>query len=119
VPILTGSAAYAVAQAFGWRYGLDEKPGRCREFYGLIAAGTLIGMLMNFLHINPISALFWTAVINGFLTPPLLIIIMLVANNKKVMGERVNGTWTNLLGWVTTAAMFAAAVALILTWGKT
>lgn len=118
VPILTGSAAYAVAQAVGWRYGLDRKFGRCREFYGVIAASTLVGMLINFLHINPISALFWTAVINGVLAPPLLVIIMLVANNRKVMGNRVNGVWTNLLGWAATAAMFAAAIALFLTWGK-
>jgi Mn2+/Fe2+ NRAMP family transporter len=75
-------------------------------------------MLINFLRINPIAALFWTAVINGFLTPPLLIVIMLVANNRKVMGDRVNGAWTNLLGWVTTAAMSAAAIALVLTWGQ-
>jgi NRAMP (natural resistance-associated macrophage protein)-like metal ion transporter len=118
VPILTGSAAYAVSQAFGWRYGLDEKPGRCRQFYGVIAASTLIGMLINFLHINPIAALFWTAVINGFLTPPLLIVIMLVANNRRVMGDRVNGIGSNVLGWATTAVTFAAAIALILTWGK-
>jgi NRAMP (natural resistance-associated macrophage protein)-like metal ion transporter len=118
VPILTGSAAYAVSEALGWRYGLDEKPVRCRQFYGIIAASTLLGMGINFLHINPIAALFWTAVINGFLTPPLLVVIMLVANNRRVMGERVNGTWSNILGWATTAAMFAAAIALILTWGQ-
>src|SRR5437868_3371548 len=109
VPILTGSAAYAVSEAFGWRYGLDQKPHRCREFYGVIAVSTLVGMAINFLHINPITALFWTAVINGFLTPPLLVIIMLVANNPKVMGQRVNSPWTNLLGWATVLAMTAAA----------
>jgi NRAMP (natural resistance-associated macrophage protein)-like metal ion transporter len=117
VPILTGSAAYAVSEAFGWRYGLDEHPARCRQFYGIIAASTLIGMLINFLRINPIAALFWTAVINGFLTPPILIVIMLVSNNRKVMGDRVNCGWANALGWVTTAAM-SAAIALILTWGQ-
>src|SRR5947207_2641671 len=118
VPILTGSAAYAVSEAFGWRYGLDQKPHRCREFYGVIAVSTLVGMAINFLHVNPIAALFWTAVINGFLTPPLLVIIMLVANNPKVMGPRVNSPWTNLLGWATVLAMTAAAMALALTWGK-
>ena len=71
---------------------------------------------MNFVGINPIDALFWTAVINGFLAPPLLVIIMLVANNKQVMGERVNGFGANVLGWATTAAMIAAAVALVVTW---
>jgi NRAMP (natural resistance-associated macrophage protein)-like metal ion transporter len=118
VPILTGSAGYAISQAFGWRYGLDEKPLQCRQFYGMIAASTLVGMLINFLPINPIAALFWTAVINGFLAPPLLVAIMLIANNKAVMGDRVNGPALNVLGWATTAAMFAAAIALVLTWGK-
>ncbi len=118
VPILTGSSAYAIAEALGWNYGLDEKPRRAKLFYAMIIVPTLIGMLINFVGINPISALFWTAVINGFLAPPILVVIMLIANNKKVMGERVNGRWTNLGGWVTTVVMFAAAIALALTWAK-
>ncbi len=118
VPILTGSAAYAVAEALGWKYGLDEKPRRAKLFYGVIAASTLVGMLIDFVGINPITALFWTAVLNGFLAPPLLVTIMFIANNKKIMGNRVNGWWANILGWMTTAVMFAAAIALVLTWGK-
>jgi NRAMP (natural resistance-associated macrophage protein)-like metal ion transporter len=118
VPILTGSSAYAIAEALGWRYGLDEKPRRAKLFYAMIIVPTLIGMLINFVGINPISALFWTAVINGFLAPPILVVIMVIANNKKVMGERVNGWWVNLGGWVTTVVMFAAAIGLLLTWGK-
>ncbi len=117
VPILTGSAAYAVAEMFGWRHGFDEKPGRAKQFYAVIAAATIIGMLINFIGINPIDALFWTAVINGVLAPPLLVIIMLVANNKQVMGKRVNNRWSNAVGWVTTAVMFAAAIGLFFTWG--
>jgi len=118
VPILTGSGAYAVAEAFGGRHGFDLKPGRAKLFYAVIAASTLIGMLINFVGINPISALFWTAVINGLLAPPLLIVIMLIANNKEVMGKRVNGRVANFLGWLTTAVMFAAAIGLVLTWGS-
>jgi Mn2+/Fe2+ NRAMP family transporter len=118
VPILTGSGAYAVSQAFGWRYGLDERPARTRQFYGVIAVSTLVGMAINFTRINPITALFWTGVINGFLTPPLLVIVMLVANNPKVMGRWVNDRWANILGWATVLVMTAAAVALVLTWGK-
>jgi NRAMP (natural resistance-associated macrophage protein)-like metal ion transporter len=117
VPILTGSSAYAVSEAFGWKYGLDKKPERAKQFYAMIGVSTLIGMLINFIGINPIKALFWTAVINGLLAPPLLVVIMLVANNKKVMGNKVNGVWTNVLGWTTAVVMFAAAIALILTWG--
>lgn len=118
VPILTGSAAYAVAEIFGWRYGLSEKPKRARQFYAVIAASTLIGMAFNFLGINEMSALFWTAVINGFLAPPLLVAIMLIANNPRVMGGRVNGRVLNILGWTTTTVMFAAAVGLVWTWNK-
>lgn len=116
VPILTGSSAYAIAEALGWRRGLDEKPRHAKLFYGVIAASTVLGMLINFLGINPIRALFWTAVINGFLAPPVLVVVMLVANNRKVLGDEVNGPITNVMGWLTTAAMFVAAIALVLTW---
>jgi NRAMP (natural resistance-associated macrophage protein)-like metal ion transporter len=118
VPILTGSSAYAVTQSFGGRYGFSQKPHRAKLFYGVIVASTLVGMLINFVGINPIRALFLAAVINGFLAPPLLVVIMLVANNRKVMNDRVNGRWTNILGWTTTVVMFVAAVALVLTWGE-
>lgn len=115
VPILTGSAAYAVSEAFGWRYGLDEKPHRAKQFYGVIIISTLIGMLINFIGINPIQALFLTAVINGFLAPPVLVVILLISNNKKVMGQRTNSRTTNILGGITTVLMSGAAVALIIT----
>ena len=118
VPILTGSASYAVAETFGWRHSLNDKPRRAKAFYTVIALSTLIGMLINFLKINLIHALFWTAVINGFLAPPLLVLIMLIANNKKVMGKRVNNKVTNIMGWLTTIVMFAAAIGLLLTWGN-
>lgn len=77
-----------------------------------------MALLINFLGIKPMNALFWTAVINGFIAPPLLAIIMLVANNQSIMGKKVNGAGINLLGWITTAVMFAAAIALVLTWGQ-
>jgi NRAMP (natural resistance-associated macrophage protein)-like metal ion transporter len=117
VPILTGSGAYAVAEAFGWKCGLDEKPGRAKEFYLVMAASTLVALGIDFVGVSPVKALFWTAVINGFLSPPLLVVIMLIANNRAVMGKRVNGRALNVLGWATTALMFAAAGALVLTWG--
>lgn len=118
VPILTGASAYALAEAFGWKRGLDAKPRTAKEFYALIAVSTVVGMAINFVGINPIKALFWTAVINGILAPPLLVLIMFVANNKKVMGERANGRVVNGLGWVATAAMTLAAIGLFVTWGK-
>ncbi len=115
VPILTGSAAYALSEALGWRFGLDRKPSTAKQFYAVIAVSTLAGVLINFAGINPIDALFWAAVINGLLAPPLLVLIMLVANNRAVMGERVNSVWVNALGWLTTLAMLAAAIGLVVT----
>ena len=117
VPVLTGSAAYAVAETFGWRSGLDEKPRRAKKFYGIIALSTLVGVGIDFLGINPITALFWTAVINGVVAPPLLVVVMLVSNNNKVMGPRTNGLFTNIMGWLAAAVMFAAAIGMFLTWG--
>jgi Mn2+/Fe2+ NRAMP family transporter len=76
---------------------------------------TLVGALMNFVGINPIDALFWTSVINGVLAPPLLVLIMLVANNPSIMERRKNGMWLNVLGWLATVLMFAAAIGLVLT----
>ncbi len=118
VPVLTGSSAYAVAETFGWKEGLGRKARDARGFYAVIIAGTAVGMLFNFLGINPIDALFWTAVLNGFLAPPLLVLVMLVANTRDVMGSRTNGPWLNLLGWGTTVVMFAAAIGLVVTWGR-
>jgi NRAMP (natural resistance-associated macrophage protein)-like metal ion transporter len=118
VPVLTTSSAYATCEAFQWNFGLDEKPGGAPRFYALIAIATVVGMLINFLRIAPVTALFWTAVINGVLAPPLLVIIMFVSNNKAIMGSRTNGTLTNVLGWVTVAIMSLAALGMLLTWGK-
>lgn len=118
VPVLTGSAAYAVAETFGWECQLDDKPREAKHFYTVIAASTLVGMLINFAGINPMSALFWTAVINGLVSPPLLVIIMLVSNNKKIMGDKVNGVGTNIVGWTAALIMFAAAIGMLVTWGN-
>jgi NRAMP (natural resistance-associated macrophage protein)-like metal ion transporter len=118
VPVLTGSAAYAMSEAFGWRYGLDKRPGRARQFYAVIVAATLVGLVINFIGINPIDTLFWTAVINGFVAPPLLVLIMLVANNRKIMGERTNGRALNVLGWLGATVMFAAAIGLLVTFAQ-
>ena len=118
VPVLTGSAAFAVAETFGWRAGLDEKPRHATKFYSVIAASTLVGVGIDFLGINPIRALFWTAVINGVVAPPLLVVVMLVSNNKRVMGKRVNGPFTRATGWLATAIMFAAAIGMFITWGS-
>ncbi|HEY6242598.1 MAG TPA: divalent metal cation transporter [Pyrinomonadaceae bacterium] len=116
VPILTSSAAYAVAETFSFKYGLNEKPSRAKQFYIVIAVSTIVGVLINFVGVNPITALFWTAVINGVLAPPMLLLIMLVARNKRVMGTRINNRVSNLVGWATTALLFLAALGMIITW---
>jgi NRAMP (natural resistance-associated macrophage protein)-like metal ion transporter len=118
VPVLTGSSGYAVAETFGWKEGLDKSPRAAKKFYIVIAASTLAGVAIGLLGINPISALFWTAVINGVTAGPFLILVMLIANNKKVMGKRMNGRFANILGWLTTVAMFAAGIGMFLTWGQ-
>ncbi len=118
VPILTGSSAYAMCEAFDWKYGLNEKFRDARRFYLIIAAATLVGLLINFLKIPPVTALFWTAVLNGVLAPPLIVIIMFVSNSKKVMGKRTNGPLTNFLGWATAAIMTIAAIGMFVTWGR-
>lgn len=118
IPVLEGSASYAISDAFGWKVGLNRPLHRVPQFYGVMAAATLIGLILNFTSINPIQALVLTAIINGVVAPILLVIIMLIANNPRIMRERVNGAWSNALGWLTTGAMAVAAVAMFLTLGK-
>jgi Mn2+/Fe2+ NRAMP family transporter len=118
VPILTGSSAYAMSELFGWKFGFDEHPGRAPQFYGIIALSTLVGIELNFVGISPIQALYWTAVINGFLAPLLLVLIMLVSGNRKVMGARVHSPLLGLMGWLTTGAMLLASIGTILTMRK-
>jgi NRAMP (natural resistance-associated macrophage protein)-like metal ion transporter len=115
VPVLTGSAAYGVAETFGWRSGLNRRLSRAPEFYAVIAAATVVGMGINFVGINPIAALVIVAVINGMLAAPLVVVMMFVSNDRKVMGERTNGRLLNAVGWVTAAIISVAAVALIAT----
>ncbi len=115
VPILAGSAAYAVAETFRLREGLYLKLRQAPGFYGVIALSTLIGFAINLVGINPIQALYYTAVLNGIVAPPLLVMIMLIGNNPKIMTNKVNGRISNLLGWLTTIAMAIAAVALVIS----
>jgi Mn2+/Fe2+ NRAMP family transporter len=115
VPILTGSAAYGISEAFGWRSGLDRKVSRAPQFYAVIAVATLVGIAINFLGINPITALVLTAVLNGIIAGPLLILVMLISNDPRAVGKRTNGRLLNAVGWVTTAVMCVAPVALLVT----
>jgi NRAMP (natural resistance-associated macrophage protein)-like metal ion transporter len=115
VPVLAGSASYAVAEVFGWRSGLDLPPRRGRRFY-LVLAGALVGgIVLNLVEKNPIRVLFLSAVVNGLLAPPLMVLVMLVSRDRRIMGEHANGPWLNALGWAATAVMVLAAVAFVAT----
>ena len=116
VPIMTTGAAYDLCQVVGWKHSLHAKPSEAKKFYGAIAVFTLLAMGMKFLGFNPMKALVFSGVVQGFSTPPLLLLIMLMTNNRKIMGDRVNTLGLNILGWITTAAIFAATVGLVITW---
>ena len=117
VPILAGSAAYAVSETFKFREGLSLKPREAPSFYGVIGLATLLGAGINLIGINPISALYYAAVINGIVAPLLLLMVMLISNNHKIMNGKTNGRLSNILGWITTIAMAVAAVALLFSLG--
>jgi NRAMP (natural resistance-associated macrophage protein)-like metal ion transporter len=116
VPVLAGSAAYAVAEAAAWRRGMDAQPHQARNFYLVIAASMLIGVALSFSPIDPIRLLLWSAVINGILAPPLIIIVLVICNNPKVMGSFRNGPTLNVFGSIAAAIMTGSALALIASW---
>jgi NRAMP (natural resistance-associated macrophage protein)-like metal ion transporter len=115
VPVLAGSAAYAVAETFKWRHGLDRKLREARGFYAIVAFATLGGIALTFSPIDPIKALFWSAVINGVISVPVLVVMMLLAGNEKVMGEFVSSPRLKFVGWLATAVMGAAVCAMFAT----
>ena len=117
VPVLAGSAAYAVGEALQWRVGLSQRLGRARAFYGAIAVATLVGAGLNFTRLDPIKALFWSAVINGVAAVPIMIMIMIMASRSRVMGQFTLKPLLMVLGWLATAVMALAAVGMIATWG--
>jgi NRAMP (natural resistance-associated macrophage protein)-like metal ion transporter len=115
IPVLTGSAAYAIKEFLGIRGSLAERPLYRPTFYGVIVLAMLGGLFMNFLTIDPIKALVVTAIVNGIVAPPILVLIALLARDRSVMGERRSGRWSNALVWLATGVMGVAAVALIAT----
>ncbi len=118
VPVLAGSSAYAVAEAAAWRGSLADRPGLSREFYGVIAVGLVLGLALDYAGFNAVSMLFWSAVLNGVLAPPLIVIVLLLTSNPGVMGARSNPRWMAILGWITVAVMTAASVAMFATWNQ-
>ncbi len=110
IPILAGSASYAVAEVFGWRSGLDLPPRRARRFYAVLGGAIVAGALLDSLNVSAVRMMFLSAVLNGLLAAPLLVLVMLVGNNRKIMGRRVNDRWLNVLGWSATGIMTVATL---------
>ncbi len=117
VPVLAGSASYAIAEALHWRTGLERKPKEAVGFYGVLAVSTLLGLGLTF-ELDPIRALFWSAVINGVVAVPFMILLMLMSGSERVMGEFTTRGWLRVLGWAATAVMTLAAIGLFATWGQ-
>ncbi len=118
VPVLAGSAAYAVAETFHWRMGLNLRLGQARGFYGIVIVATLLGVLLNFTPVDPIKALFWSAVINGVVAVPVMVVMVLMAQREDVMGRFVISRRSTVVGWIATAVMAAMVVAMFATWGQ-
>jgi Mn2+/Fe2+ NRAMP family transporter len=116
VPVLAGSCAYALGEAFSWPTGLDRLPLDARGFYATIAVSTLIGMGFNFVHIDPIKALFWCAVLNGVVAVPLMAVIMVMAMQPKVMGAFTLPRPLWAMGWLCTGVMAVAVAIMFITW---
>jgi NRAMP (natural resistance-associated macrophage protein)-like metal ion transporter len=115
VPVLAGSSAYALAETLKWPIGLERKLNRAKGFYGILAVATLLGVALNFIGMNPIKALFWSAVINGVAAVPVMIVMMLMTSNKKITGGLRLPTAQRVIGWTATAVMFAVAASMLAT----
>jgi Mn2+/Fe2+ NRAMP family transporter len=115
VPVLAGSCAYAVAEAEGWRGSLEDRPRLARRFYAVVAVSMLVGLILNFAGLNAVAMLFWSAVVNGVLEAPLVVLVVLLTSDHAVMGERVNPPLLRWLGWATAVVMTTATVGMFVT----
>ena len=115
IPVLAGSAAYAVGEARGWPTGLAREPKEAKAFYVTIVVATVVGVLLNFTPINPIKALYWCAIVNGIVAVPVMALMMMMAANAKIMGQFTIGGWLTGLGWIATGVMAVAALAMGIT----
>jgi NRAMP (natural resistance-associated macrophage protein)-like metal ion transporter len=113
VPVLAGSASYALSESFGWKQGLYRKFKQAQAFYGVIILSMIIGLILNFVGLDPIKALIYSAVANGIVAPVILVLIVHMSDNKKIMGKRVNGKTASAIGWITALVMIIAGVATI------
>jgi Mn2+/Fe2+ NRAMP family transporter len=116
VPVLAGSASYAIAETLGWKSGLYLKLKDAHGFYGIITIATLIGLLINFTPIQPFQMLYYSAAFNGILAPPLVIIIVLLASDKSYMGRYRNRFISTVMGWIIAGIMGVCGVGLVAQW---
>ena len=116
IPVLAGSAAYAMAGAFEWTKGLELPPSQAKGFYAIISFATLMGLAIGFLPIDPIKALYWSAVINGVIAVPIMALMLLLASSKRIMGGFTLTLTHRVIGWVATGVMCAAVLAMLATW---
>ncbi|HJW94828.1 MAG TPA: Nramp family divalent metal transporter [Thermoanaerobaculia bacterium] len=115
VPVMTTGAAYDLAQTAGWKHGLSVRFGEAKKFYIALTAFALVAAAINFFGFNPMKLLVWSGIAQGFSTPPLMLMILLLTSNRSVMGKRVNGPGIRILGWITTLVTFCATIALLVT----
>ncbi len=112
VPVLAGSSAYAISEAMAWRASLDSKPHKAPRFYAVLVVAMVLGLCLVYAGVNAVKMLFWSAVANGVLAPPLIVLVVLLTSDRRVMGDRVNPRWLLGLGWAAAAVMGAAAVCM-------
>jgi NRAMP (natural resistance-associated macrophage protein)-like metal ion transporter len=112
IPALAGSSAFAISEAFAWGASLDRRPHLARKFYSVLAVSVALGMALDFAGINAVKLLFWSAVVNGLLAPPLIVLLVLLTSDRDVMGEHVNPRILKWLGWLTAIVMTVAAIAM-------
>jgi Mn2+/Fe2+ NRAMP family transporter len=118
IPVLAASSAFALSDTFGWKEGLEKKFRQAKSFYLIIVASTLVGVFITFSNVNPIQALILAAVINAVVTVPILFLVMRIANDKKILKDRTNGRYSNIVGWATFAIMTIAVVIMAFSLGN-
>jgi NRAMP (natural resistance-associated macrophage protein)-like metal ion transporter len=116
VPVLAGSAAYAISEAARWEGSLEDRPRTAWKFYGVMVAAMILGLALNYAGFSAVRMLFWSAVLNGVLAPPLIVLVVLLTSNRKIMGNRVNPPLLKLLGWLAAIVMTIATAAMFLLW---
>lgn len=116
LPVLAGSAAYAIGEAMRWKVGLDRKAGEAKGFYAVIVVASLAGATLTFAHMDPIKALLWTSVINGIVAGPLMILMLLITTSRRIMGDFCIPARLRVVGWLAAALVISATLGLFALW---